>query len=139
VGPSMKAVTVPSPYGASSSSCHHYNNYRVVILMAKSKKSQPASSPNKVSYFPLLYSLFPVPFNNNFDSLFFLALLISSSSMPLYPRHMHDSVSVMLTPIYQLAASMYMAGDVKTIRFICGGGGGGGAIIDFTSRSVWFT
>jgi hypothetical protein len=32
-----------------------------------------------------------------------------------------------------------MAGDVKTIRFICGGGGGGGAIIDFTSRSVWFT
>jgi hypothetical protein len=33
---------------------------------------------------------------------------------------------------------MYMAGDVKTIRFICGGGGGG-AIIDFTSRSVWFT
>jgi hypothetical protein len=38
---------------------------------------------------------------------------------------MHDSVSVMLTPIYQLAASMYMAGDVKTIRFICGGGGGG--------------
>ncbi|XP_034891238.1 uncharacterized protein [Populus alba] len=45
----MKAVTVPSPYGASSSSCHHYNNYRVVILMAKNKKSQPASSPNKGS------------------------------------------------------------------------------------------
>ncbi|KAJ6706481.1 YACP-LIKE NYN DOMAIN PROTEIN [Salix purpurea] len=45
----MKAVTVPSPYGASSSSCHHYNNYRVVILMAKSKKSQHASSPNKGS------------------------------------------------------------------------------------------
>ncbi|XP_011014481.1 PREDICTED: uncharacterized protein LOC105118267 isoform X3 [Populus euphratica] len=43
----MKAVTVPSPYGASSSSCHHYNSYRVVILMAKSKKSQPASSPHK--------------------------------------------------------------------------------------------
>jgi len=39
--------------------------------------------------------------------------------MSLNPRHMHDFVSIMLIPIYQPPASMYMAGDVETIRYIC--------------------
>jgi divalent metal cation (Fe/Co/Zn/Cd) transporter len=95
----MKAVAARSPYGSSSFSCHHYNHVSTKLALTVSL---------------LLFFFF---INNNFDSLF--SLVISCSSMSLYLCHMHDYVSIMLISIYQLVASMYMAGDVKTIRYIC--------------------